>query len=134
MVAGGSLSEKHFESNGRIFIRTPSLLGQTLFFRTSVEPSPPVGINLETDELAFYPLLYWPITPDQPQPSAEAYARLNAYLRTGGMILFDTRDADIAGGEATFSLKRSDFGMNYGAPDAIADVVKIKVSIQGYKQ
>lgn len=44
------------------------------------------------------------------------------------------RDADIAGGEATFSLKRSDFGMNYGAPDAIADEVKIKVSIQGYKQ
>jgi len=72
-------------------------LGQTLFFRTSVEPSPPVGIDLETDELTFYPLLYWPITPEQPQPSAEAYARLNAYLRTGGMILFDTRDADIAG-------------------------------------
>ncbi len=72
-------------------------LGRTLFFRTSVEPAEPIGIDLETDELAFYPLLYWPITPDQPTPSAEAYAKLNAYLRTGGMILFDTRDADIAG-------------------------------------
>ena len=29
-------------------------------------------------------------------PAAEAYAKLNHYLRTGGMILFDTRDADIA--------------------------------------
>lgn len=72
-------------------------LGQTLFFRTSVEPADPIGIDLEADELAFYPLLYWPITPDQPTPSAEAYTRLNTYLRTGGMILFDTRDANIAG-------------------------------------
>ncbi len=72
-------------------------LSETLFFRTSVEPSAPVGVDLERDELAFFPLLYWPISPDQPTPSDAAYARLNAYLRTGGMILFDTRDADIAG-------------------------------------
>jgi hypothetical protein len=71
-------------------------LGDVLFFRTSVEPSPPMSINLETDELAFFPILYWPVTPRQPTPSAEAYARLNNYLRSGGMILFDTRDADTA--------------------------------------
>ncbi|WP_170762665.1 DUF4159 domain-containing protein [Ruegeria lacuscaerulensis] len=71
-------------------------LSQTLFYRTSVEPSDPIGVDLERDELAFFPLLYWPITPDQPQPSVEAYAKLNAYLRSGGMILFDTRDADVA--------------------------------------
>lgn len=72
-------------------------LSDTLFFRTSVEPANPVGVDLETDELSFFPLLYWPVTPDQPQPSAAAIARLNAYLRAGGMILFDTRDADVAG-------------------------------------
>jgi len=72
-------------------------LSNTLLFRTSIEPSVPVGVDLERDELAFYPLLYWPITPDQPRPSAEAYARLNAYLRTGGMIVFDTRDANLVG-------------------------------------
>ena len=72
-------------------------LAQTLYFRTSVEPADPIGVDLERDELAFFPLLYWPITPDQPQPSAAAYAKLNAYLRSGGMILFDTRDGDIAG-------------------------------------
>ena len=71
-------------------------LSDTLFFRTSVEPAAPVGVDLETDELAFFPVLYWPITPDQPRPSAEAYAKLNAYLRSGGLILFDTRDADVA--------------------------------------
>ena len=72
-------------------------LAQTLYYRTSVEPADPVGVDLERDELAFFPLLYWPVTPEQPQPSAEAYAALNAYLRSGGMILFDTRDAGIAG-------------------------------------
>ena len=72
-------------------------LGNSLFFRTSVEPANPIGIDLETDELSFYPLIYWPISPDQPIPSDRAYARLNEYLRTGGLILFDTRDANIAG-------------------------------------
>ncbi|PIE12449.1 MAG: LytTR family transcriptional regulator [Rhodobacterales bacterium] len=72
-------------------------LSETLYFRTSVEPATPLGVDLERDELAFFPLLYWPITPNQPRPSDAAYARLNQYLRSGGMILFDTRDADVAG-------------------------------------
>ncbi|MEX0285572.1 MAG: DUF4159 domain-containing protein [Paracoccaceae bacterium] len=72
-------------------------LSDTLFFRTSVEPANPTGVDLEMDELAFFPLLYWPITEGQPIPSSNAYAKLNAYLRSGGMIVFDTRDADIAG-------------------------------------
>lgn len=71
-------------------------LSRTLYERTSVEPSEPRSVDLEEDELSFYPLLYWPITPDQARPSDAAYARLNEYLRGGGMILFDTRDADTA--------------------------------------
>ena len=72
-------------------------LSETLFFRTSVEPADAVGVDLETDELAFFPMLYWPVPPSQPMPSDAAYAKLNEYLRSGGMILFDTRDADVAG-------------------------------------
>jgi hypothetical protein len=72
-------------------------LTNTLWARTSVEPAPPIGVNLETDELAFFPMLYWPVSPEQPMPSAEAYRRLNDYLRSGGMIVFDTRDAHIGG-------------------------------------
>ena len=71
-------------------------LSQTLFQRTSIEPDNPHGVDLERDELAFYPFLYWPITTDQPLPSRDAYGKLNRYLRSGGMILFDTRDADTA--------------------------------------
>ncbi len=76
-------------------------LSDTLFFRTSVEPSTPASVDLERDELTFFPLLYWPVTADQKMPSAAAYTRLNAYLRSGGMILFDTRDADLTAVGAT---------------------------------
>ncbi len=71
-------------------------LGMRLYERTSVEPLDPIGVDIERDELAFFPFLYWPITTTQSEPSAAAYAKLNDYLRTGGMILFDTRDADTA--------------------------------------
>ncbi|MEF3048587.1 DUF4159 domain-containing protein [Pseudotabrizicola sp. L79] len=73
-------------------------LGDVLWARTSIEPDLPVAVDIERDELAFFPFLYWPISTAQPLPSAAAYARLNDYLRTGGMILFDTRDGDLVGG------------------------------------
>jgi hypothetical protein len=76
-------------------------LSDRLWQRTSIEPMLPIGVDIEKDELAFFPFLYWPVSAGQPQPSPEAYARLNQYLRTGGMILFDTRDADVAGYGAT---------------------------------
>jgi len=72
-------------------------LSDVLFQRTSIEPANPIAIDLERDELAFFPFLYWPVTTSQPLPSKAAYAKLNRYLRGGGMILFDTRDGDVAG-------------------------------------
>lgn len=71
-------------------------LSDTLYLRTAIEPAEPLAVNLETDELSFFPFLYWPVSADQPLPSQEAYVKLNRYLRSGGMILFDTRDADVA--------------------------------------
>ncbi|ESW60540.1 MAG: LytTR family transcriptional regulator [Rhodobacter sp. CACIA14H1] len=76
-------------------------LGERLWERTSIEPEAPVGVDIERDELAFFPFLYWPVTADQKLPSAAAYRKLNDFLRTGGMILFDTRDADMARTGAT---------------------------------
>ncbi|NDH27071.1 MAG: DUF4159 domain-containing protein [Rhodobacteraceae bacterium] len=72
-------------------------LSRVLSARTSVEPAAPFGLDLEEDELSFFPLLYWPITQGQPTPSSGAYAQLNTYLRSGGVILFDTRDGDLSG-------------------------------------
>ena len=66
--------------------------------RTAAELAEPVGVDAETDELVFFPLLYWPLTAAQPRPSPVAVGRLNAYLLGGGTILFDTRDAAGGGG------------------------------------
>lgn len=76
-------------------------LGERLWERTSIEPEAPIGVDIERDELAFFPFLYWPVTAGQTLPSANAYRKLNDYLRTGGMILFDTRDSDVAGAGGT---------------------------------
>lgn len=75
-----------------------SLRGMTgltrfLTFRTSLEPGEPVGVNLETDPLALYPMLYWPISTDADPPSPAAVSRVDAFMKNGGTVLFDTRDA-----------------------------------------
>ncbi len=67
-------------------------LSMTLRTRTSVEPKSPLAVDIERDEIAFFPFLYWPVTEGQPAPSAAARERLAAFLASGGMILFDTRD------------------------------------------
>ncbi|RPE67182.1 putative membrane protein (TIGR02226 family) [Pacificibacter maritimus] len=73
-------------------------LSKVLRDRTSVEPADPVGVDLESDPLGVFPILYWPISDAQTPISAESYAKLNTYMRGGGMIFFDTRDGDIATG------------------------------------
>ena len=73
-------------------------LGDVLTYRTSIEPEPPVAVNIETDDLDFYPFLYWPISASQPLPSPAAVEKLNRFLRTGGMIMFDTRTGDLTSG------------------------------------
>ncbi|CAL8980391.1 hypothetical protein RHODGE_RHODGE_01465 [Rhodoplanes serenus] len=61
--------------------------------RTALEAGEPMGLDIGRDELAFFPIIYWPIVPDAPKPSAQALARVDAYMKQGGTILFDTRDA-----------------------------------------
>jgi hypothetical protein len=70
------------------------LQGLTMILRarTAVEAGTPVAVDPEVDELAFFPLIYWPVTDDQGPLSNLARARIDAYLRRGGMIMFDTRD------------------------------------------
>ncbi|MEO1192800.1 MAG: DUF4159 domain-containing protein [Pseudomonadota bacterium] len=81
--------------------------------RTAVEAGAPIGVDLERDELAFFPLLYWPITPDQPNLSQEAADRVNAFLASGGAIFFDLRDPGGGGpaSSATAALRRLTEGL-----------------------
>lgn len=67
-------------------------LGDALRARTSYEPLEPIGVDLEHDDLSFYPLLYWPMDPREKNPSPKALLKLSDYMRQGGTIFFDTRD------------------------------------------
>jgi len=68
------------------------VLSQFITSRTTIELGDVVAVDLEGDELSFYPLLYWPIDAAMPPPDREAMARLANYMRQGGSVLFDTRD------------------------------------------
>lgn len=70
------------------------LLGLTQFLtqRTAIEPGEPIGVDISTDELAFYPIIYWPIHTSSELPDAKTMARIDAYMKQGGSVLFDTRD------------------------------------------
>ena len=71
-------------------------LSNILNMRTSVEPAQPHSLNLETDALELYPLIFF-VVPENAGPLSEtAITRLNAYLRSGGALVIDTR----AGGDA----------------------------------
>jgi hypothetical protein len=76
-------------------ISKAGLQGLTLFLaqRTALEPGEPMGLDPQSDELSFYPLVYWPIVPGAPVPSREALQKIDAYMKQGGTVLFDTRDA-----------------------------------------
>ncbi len=71
------------------------LSGLTLFLaqRTALEAGDPVGIDPAHDELAFFPLIYWPVVPGASKPPQDALNRIDAYMKQGGTVVFDTRDA-----------------------------------------
>jgi hypothetical protein len=79
-------------------ISRSGLQGLSLFLaqRTALEPGEPTGLDIARDELAFFPLIYWPIVPGAAKPSPAALARIDAYMKNGGTVLFDTRDAIMA--------------------------------------
>lgn len=93
-------------------------LGRYLRTRTAIEPGPPQAVDIETDELSFYPLIYWPMSERAQLPSREAIARLDTYMRDGGTVLFDTRDENEALGGAgrttphTLKLREILFGLD----------------------
>jgi Domain of unknown function (DUF4159) len=75
--------------------------------RTSASLAEPVSVNIASDELVFYPLLYWPVD-DAAQPlDDKTRARITAYMKNGGTIFFDTRDGglDLSSGGGNPALK-----------------------------
>jgi hypothetical protein len=68
-------------------------LSHALAERTTLAPGEPMGIDPARDELAFYPLIYWPVVADRPQPTPTAVTHIEDFMKQGGSVIFDTRDA-----------------------------------------
>lgn len=78
-------------------------LAKVLETRTAVEPGEPVGVDISKDEVAFFPLIYWPVLPSAETLTEGAVAKIDAYMKEGGLIVFDTRDYG-QGGASTLPL------------------------------
>ncbi|MBO6946480.1 MAG: DUF4159 domain-containing protein [Rhodospirillales bacterium] len=59
--------------------------------RTAAELGPPQGVEPGIDDLTFFPMIYWPVTPDYGLDNVASLA-VKEYLKNGGTILFDTQD------------------------------------------
>lgn len=83
--------------------------------RSSAALGHPDGVTPGKDDLAFYPMLYWPITADA-QPDAARTKALNAFMDHGGILLIDQQGAGTdmdagSGGAVRAALKRVTDGL-----------------------
>jgi len=78
-------------------------LGRVLETRTAVEPGEPIAVDIKKDEIAFYPILYWPVLETAEALPDAVIAKIDAYMKEGGLIIFDTRDYG-QGGSSTLPL------------------------------
>jgi len=93
-------------------------LSRYLASRTALEPGTAIGVDIETAPLALYPLIYWPMSEDADLPSPEAISRIDAYMKNGGTVLFDTRDriVDLGGGSSALTVRLQQILANLDIP------------------
>ena len=70
------------------------LIGLNMYLRrrTAVEPGDPAAVNILTEDIALFPILYWPVLASAKKLPDETLAKIDAYMKQGGMIIFDTQD------------------------------------------
>ena len=91
-------------------------LGVILADRTSVIPGSPIGVNIESDEIVFFPLVYWPVLGSAAVPTPATLAKMDAYMKNGGTIFFDLRDDNLGFESLT--------GASAGATDALRRILE----------
>ncbi len=102
-------------------------LSRQLERRTSVNPGDPLSVDIENDELGIWPLLYWPVSADTPQPSPEAADKLDRFIKTGGVLVIDTQD-----GGAGFSNEPNAGLQTIGAVLDIPPLKRVPADPQGH--
>src|SRR5690606_34165507 len=71
-------------------------LTRALATRTALEAGEPVAVDVERDDLSVYPLLYWPIAVGMRTPDEAGIRKIDSFMKNGGAVIFDTRDAQNA--------------------------------------
>jgi hypothetical protein len=96
-------------------------LGDTLTARTTARVNGVVALDPSIDNLAYYPVIYWPMTERQQNLSLTAVNNIQNYLSQGGIILFDTRDrqfgASAQGGSTPGARKLRELTKNLDIPE-----------------
>lgn len=69
-----------------------SALSHFIASHSSLEPGEPMAVDPARDELSVFPLIYWPVDAAAPMPDAAAMSRIEAFMKEGGSVLFDSRD------------------------------------------
>jgi hypothetical protein len=82
---------------------------------TSAQLGNPQPVDPAVDDLAVYPLIYWPVLPATQAPSATACAALTTYMQHGGLLVIDTPGGDP-------SAPGSGAGFSPGAAQAVSRV------------
>ncbi len=90
-------------------------LKEQLDGRTTIEPVGVHGVTADMPGLEMYPFLYWPIRRDTPALSPAERLNVNAYMASGGTVIFDTGDEGdrvLRAGEPHPGLKRVSEGLD----------------------
>lgn len=61
--------------------------------KTAVEPQGVIGLDIDRDELSMFPVLYWPVSENAVPLSEKAQKKVQTYLDTGGLIIFDIKNS-----------------------------------------
>ena len=90
-------------------------LKEQLDGRTTIEPTGVHGIMADMPGLEMYPFLYWPVRRDTPALTPAERLNINAYMASGGTVVFDTSDEGdrvLRAGEPHPGLKRITEGLD----------------------
>jgi hypothetical protein len=106
-------------------------LNAFLLAKTAVDPGEPMGVNIVTDEVAFFPILYWPVLPNAQTLPEAVLAKIDAYMKNGGMIIFDTRDAGTSFMPSGFD-RRADRGTPLSRLLGTLDIPRLEAVPEGH--
>jgi hypothetical protein len=72
-------------------------LSASVSLHTSVQLAAPASLTPGQDDLSFYPLIYWALSPNETPLTAAGCEALQTYMSKGGLLIIDTPGGDSTG-------------------------------------